>query len=80
MIVDFSRNSVESLTEDQLSSLKNLKFVDGPSTDSNSITRDRLPKESRVIPKGSVVTMDWDPNRLNLYLDEEGKVYKVKKG
>ena len=44
------------------------------------ISRDRLPKNTRIIPKGSFVTMDWQEDRLNLHLNEEDIIIKVKKG
>lgn len=44
------------------------------------ISRDRLPKNTRIIPKGSMVTMDWQEDRLNLHLDDKEIVTKVKKG
>jgi hypothetical protein len=39
-----------------------------------------LPNNCRVIPAGSVVTMDFDEKRLNVYIDDEERVKKVKKG
>lgn len=44
------------------------------------VSRDQLPKKCRVIPPGSVVTMDWVEDRLNVHLNSEGKITKVKKG
>lgn len=44
------------------------------------ISRDRLPKGSRVIPKGGFVTMDYVEDRLNVFLDDDGKVKRVTVG
>ena len=72
------------MSQDQKDSLLGLKFVDvaDPSTASipGAIARSQLPENSRVIPQGYFVTMDYQEDRLNLYLDAEGKVKKVKTG
>lgn len=35
---------------------------------------------TRILPKGSFATMDYVPPRLNIHLDEEGKVERVAMG
>ena len=45
-----------------------------------TISRDRLPSFCRVILPGSMATMDFRQDRLNLRLDFEGKVKEVNRG
>lgn len=79
-MINFKNIPVESISDAEMKLLIGLKFVDGNSNDPNVITRERLPNNCRVIPAGNVVTMDWVPDRLNVHLDEDGNVKKVKKG
>lgn len=44
------------------------------------LTQEQLPLVHRVIPPGSVVTMDYRKERMNVYLDGNGIVKKVKYG
>lgn len=39
-----------------------------------------LPKKTRVIPKGTFVTMDFVEDRLNVYIEEDGKIFNAKWG
>lgn len=43
-------------------------------------TKADLPTKTRVLPKGSVVTLDFDPDRLNVHLDEHSIAVKVNYG
>lgn len=42
-----------------------------------NVDRDALPEVYRVIPFGAMVTQDYLPNRLNVYLDQNDVVYRV---
>ena len=78
-MIDYSKKKVESLSETEMNHLIGLKFVEtNPSL--NDLTREKLPENCRVIPPGSMVTMDFQEDRLNVYLDEADIVKKVKKG
>lgn len=44
------------------------------------VTREQLPLVHRVIPPGSMVTMDYRKERMNVHLDENDNVKKVKYG
>jgi peptidase inhibitor I78 family protein len=44
------------------------------------VTREQLPLVHRVIPPGSMVTMDYRMERMNVHLDEHDIVKKVKYG
>ncbi|KAI9738587.1 MAG: hypothetical protein M1834_008091 [Cirrosporium novae-zelandiae] len=53
------------------------KLSDGPS-DEISFAKHDLPKEHRVIPAGeTMMTMDHNPNRMNIHLAEDGTVRHV---
>ncbi|KAI9222265.1 hypothetical protein BC828DRAFT_378816 [Blastocladiella britannica] len=56
-------------------------IVDGSAADdAASISRESLPRDSRVISPGKLVTLDFRPQRLNVELDDEGKVRQVHLG
>ena len=54
--------------------------IEGPdnvqSDPSTTVRRSEIPENARIIRGGSVVTMDFNPDRLNLYLDKDDKVEK----
>jgi hypothetical protein len=39
--------------------------------------RAQLPEDSRVIPAHGAISMDYRPGRLNLELDEQGRVVRI---
>lgn len=41
------------------------------------VTKEMLPENHRVLPKGSIWTMDYQPERMNVHLDEGDRVKKV---
>jgi hypothetical protein len=41
------------------------------------VERQRLPETSRMLEYGSVYTQDYVPARLNVHLDQNGRVYRV---
>ncbi|MCJ1372161.1 hypothetical protein MMC20_003383 [Loxospora ochrophaea] len=49
----------------------------GDSHDSVNFAKQDLPKEHRVIEPGSMNTMDFKPERLNVHLNEDGTVTHV---
>lgn len=44
------------------------------------VTREQLPLVHRVIPPGSMVTLDYRKERMNVHLDENDNVKSVKYG
>ncbi|RCH96702.1 hypothetical protein CU098_009192 [Rhizopus stolonifer] len=44
------------------------------------VRRKDLPKPSRVIPKNSMITMDFRPDRLNVHVDDRKKITGVNYG
>ena len=54
---------------------------DARQTNKNEVVRhSELPEGTRVIDPNTMVTMDYNENRWNLYVDEGNKVVKVKRG
>ncbi|RFU32171.1 hypothetical protein B7463_g4180, partial [Scytalidium lignicola] len=49
----------------------------GESSDATTFARAELPKETRVIQPGEMVTKDFNPNRMNVHLSEDGTVAHV---
>lgn len=46
----------------------------------DNVYKSDLPKNARVITPNTMVTYEFKPERLNLYLDDNNKVKKVVKG
>lgn len=57
-------------------------FVKDAATSSiaDGFTRNDLPRDARVLPPGSIRTMDYVPSRLNVFLDESDRVTRVTYG
>ncbi|KAG9229680.1 hypothetical protein BJ875DRAFT_182155 [Amylocarpus encephaloides] len=49
----------------------------GESSDATTFARAELPKPTRIIEPGSIVTRDFNPERLNVHLKEDGTVSHV---
>ncbi|KAK2626934.1 hypothetical protein QTJ16_004109 [Diplocarpon rosae] len=49
----------------------------GESSDEVTFARSELPKETRIIEPGSMVTKDFKPERLNVHLNDDGTVSHV---
>ncbi|KAI4121160.1 MAG: hypothetical protein LQ347_006935 [Umbilicaria vellea] len=52
------------------------KLSDSPS-DSTNFARQDLPKEHRIIEPGSMSTQDFNKDRMNIHLGEDGTVRHV---
>lgn len=52
----------------------------GGDTKANVVKRSELPPRTRVLREGSMYTMDFDPDRLNLHLDQDNVVVRQHKG
>ncbi|KAF2019024.1 hypothetical protein BU24DRAFT_489068 [Aaosphaeria arxii CBS 175.79] len=64
--------------DDWLTKLMGKKL--GDSHDEVTFAKQDLPKEHRVLQPDSMSTMDHKPERLNIHVDEEGTVKKVRYG
>ncbi|KAL3427839.1 peptidase inhibitor [Phlyctema vagabunda] len=49
----------------------------GETSDQTTFAKTDLPKEHRVIQKGTMVTKDFKPERLNVHLADDGTVSHV---
>ncbi|RKF82726.1 Inhibitor I78 superfamily [Golovinomyces cichoracearum] len=49
----------------------------GNSHEKDEFPKSDLPENSRIITADSMTTMDYNPDRLNVYLDETGVVTRV---
>jgi len=64
-----------SKTEEWQNKLVGKKLGDAP--DATTFAKAELPKETRVIQPGQMVTKDFKPDRLNVHLGEDGTVTHV---
>ncbi|KAL2066839.1 hypothetical protein VTL71DRAFT_1263 [Oculimacula yallundae] len=65
----------QSKTEEWTNKLVGKKI--GETSDATTFARAELPKETRVLEPGSIVTRDFKPDRLNVHLKEDGSVSHV---
>ncbi|PMD14515.1 hypothetical protein NA56DRAFT_610196 [Hyaloscypha hepaticicola] len=70
-----SGDKENSKTEEWTQKLVGKKI--GESNDSTTFAKTDLPKETRVIEPGMMVTKDFKPDRLNVHLAEDGTVSHV---
>jgi len=70
-----SKDKSSSKTDEWMSKLAGKKL--GESNDATTFAKQDLPKEVRVVPKGGAMTMDFNPNRLNVHLADDGTVSHV---
>lgn len=54
--------------------------ADSPSPSQKSFCKKDLPKATRVIEPGMMVTRDFKPDRLNVHVKEDGTVSHVSQG
>ncbi|KAK2067633.1 hypothetical protein P8C59_001355 [Phyllachora maydis] len=66
-------------TEAWTNKLVGKKLGDEPSNETTFAKTD-LPKETRVVEPGMMVTKDHNPERLNVHLKEDGTVSHVSHG
>lgn len=46
-------------------------------TDAKKVNLSKLPKGTRLLHPNSPVTMDFRPDRLNIYADDKGKIVRL---
>ncbi|PYH81958.1 hypothetical protein BO82DRAFT_71154 [Aspergillus uvarum CBS 121591] len=56
------------------------KTVTEGSSDVNSFAKKDLPETHRIVKPGDMTTMDHNPDRLNIHVDESGTVHNVNYG
>ncbi|KAL2131801.1 hypothetical protein VTI74DRAFT_4602 [Chaetomium olivicolor] len=72
-------NMGDDKTQEWMNKLAGKTLCDGPSSETTFCKAD-LPKETRVIEPGSMVTKDFKPDRLNVHVKEDGTVSHVTHG
>ncbi|KAF7189774.1 hypothetical protein HII31_08881 [Pseudocercospora fuligena] len=65
-------------TSDWMSKLAGKKI--GDSHNETTFAKTDLPKQHRVVKEGDMMTMDHNPERLNIHTSEDGTVSKVTHG
>ncbi|KAK0627290.1 hypothetical protein B0T14DRAFT_512367 [Immersiella caudata] len=66
-------------TEEWTNKLVGKKIADEPSNET-TFCKTELPQQTRVIEPGMMVTKDYNPDRLNVHLKDDGTVSHVNHG
>ncbi|KAK4130647.1 hypothetical protein BT67DRAFT_429142 [Trichocladium antarcticum] len=66
-------------TQDWTNKLVGKTLCEGPSSEI-AFCKTELPQQTRVIEPGSMVTKDFNPERLNVHVKEDGTVSHVSHG
>ncbi|RDL42199.1 Uncharacterized protein BP5553_02178 [Venustampulla echinocandica] len=77
VVPGINNNKGGSVTDQWANKLVGKKL--GERSDEVTFARAELPKETRVIEPGQLVTKDFNPDRLNVHLKEDGTVSHVDK-
>jgi len=65
-------------TDSWMSKLMGKRLAD--QTNETNFAKKDLPKDHRVVAEGDMMTMDHNPDRLNIHVDKDGTVKKVTHG
>ncbi|SMQ45751.1 unnamed protein product [Zymoseptoria tritici ST99CH_1A5] len=52
----------------------------GDSSNETTFAKTDLPKQHRIVKEGDMMTMDHNPDRMNIHTGEDGTVQKVTHG
>ncbi|KAK4466186.1 hypothetical protein QBC42DRAFT_282556 [Cladorrhinum samala] len=74
-----ANNMDDSMAQEWMNKLVG-KTLSEESTNETCFCKKDLPEQSRVIKPGSMVTKDFNPDRLNIHVNEEGTVTHVQQG
>ncbi|KAK4227160.1 hypothetical protein QBC38DRAFT_478474 [Podospora fimiseda] len=74
-----ANNMDDSKTQEWMSKLAGKTISDEPTSETVFCKKD-LPECSRVIEPGMMVTKDFNPDRLNVHVKEDGTVSHVSHG
>ncbi|KAK5092729.1 hypothetical protein LTR70_005275 [Exophiala xenobiotica] len=69
-----------STSESWMQKLAGKKITESGSTDDTNFAKKDLPQNHRVVGEDSMMTMDMNPDRLNIHTDKDGVVKKVTQG
>jgi len=73
-----SKDGSKDKTADWQNQLMGKKL--GDTSDNITFAKSDLPKETRVVKEGDVMTMDHKPDRLNVHVADDGTVTNVTHG
>ncbi|KUI55860.1 hypothetical protein VP1G_03296 [Cytospora mali] len=67
-------------TEEWMNKLVGKKLSEQDASNETSFAKRELPESHRVIQPGQMVTKDFNPDRLNIHVQEDGTVSHVTHG
>ncbi|KAK0641495.1 hypothetical protein B0T16DRAFT_419929 [Cercophora newfieldiana] len=79
VVPGITSNSSGDKTEEWTNKLVGKKLADEPSNET-IFCKTELPQQTRVIEPGMMVTKDYNPDRLNVHIKEDGTVSHVNHG
>ncbi|KAL8675837.1 MAG: hypothetical protein Q9186_007561 [Xanthomendoza sp. 1 TL-2023] len=69
--------SADTAQQEWMTKLMGKKITDSGPSDNLSFAKAELPKEHRIVEPGAMLSKDFNPNRLNVHLAEDGTVSHV---
>lgn len=72
-----SADDIQARTDEWSRRLVGQTIVQDPNSHRNTFSHDDLPKKHRICPPGTLLTRDFDEERLNIFTDEDGSVTHV---
>lgn len=72
-----SIESIQAKTELWSQRLSGQILVPDPDSPRNTFAHEELPASHRICPPGTLLTRDFDEDRINIFTDEEGLVSHV---
>ncbi|KAK3933628.1 hypothetical protein QBC46DRAFT_401612 [Diplogelasinospora grovesii] len=80
VVPGITSNNSGDKTEEWMSKLAGKKLCDDGPTNETNFCKTDLPKETRIISPGMMVTKDFNPDRLNVHVNDDGTVSHVVHG
>ncbi|KIW46429.1 uncharacterized protein PV06_02101 [Exophiala oligosperma] len=81
LVVPGINSKDSSSTDSWMTKLMGKKLSDSSSSDASSFAKKDLPQNHRIVDhEGGMMTMDHNPDRLNIHVDKDGTVRKVTHG
>ncbi|KAF2151242.1 hypothetical protein K461DRAFT_169838 [Myriangium duriaei CBS 260.36] len=78
LVVPGMQSNNTSQSEEWANKLMGKKL--GDKHDEVTFARNELPEKHRVVNEGDMMTMDYNPDRLNVHVAKDGTVSKVNHG
>ncbi|KAK4115938.1 hypothetical protein N656DRAFT_827038 [Canariomyces notabilis] len=79
LVVPGITNNSGDLTQEWMNKLVGKTLSDEPTSETCFCKKD-LPQQARIIEPGMMVTKDFNPDRLNVHVKEDGTVSHVSHG